>query len=131
MILFCSSRSHHLTRFNVFNLLNDYKKNMMYLINVHIKKQTLAVSPLTMLPHFFSLLITLHIQCLSICIPNENYNNFFYAFMQVYIIEYLLGASQVNVHRASKKKLCIVRTSILEKTLPHIDNFRRTLLCDS
>ena len=51
--------------------------------------------------------------------------------MQVCIIEYLLGTSQVNVYRASKKNLCIVRTWILEKTLPHIDNFRRALLCDS
>ena len=51
--------------------------------------------------------------------------------MQVCIIEYLLGTSQVNVYRASKKNLCIVRTSMLEKTFPHIDNFRKTLLCDS
>ena len=38
-------------------------------------------------------------------------------FMQVCIIEYLLGTSQVNAYRASKKKLCIARTSILEKTV--------------
>ena len=81
-----------------------------------------------MLPFFFSLLIILHIKCLSICIPIENFDNFV---MQVCIFKYLLGTSQVNVYRVSKKKLCIVRTSILEKTLPHIDNFRRTLLCDS
>ena len=56
---------------------------------------------------FFSLLILLHIQCLSICIPIEITSNFF---MQVCIIEYLLGTSQVNVYRASKKNLCIVRT---------------------
>ena len=49
----------------------------------------------------------------------------------LYIIEYFLGTSQVNEYRARKKKLWIVCTSILEKTLPHIDNFRKTLLCDS
>ena len=62
--------------------------------------------------------------------PIENYDQFF---MQVGLcsIEYLLGTSQVNDYRASKKKLCFARTSIFEKTLPHIDSFRITLLCDS
>ena len=38
----------------------------------------------------------------NICIPIENYDHFF---MQVCIIEYLLGTSQANEYRASKKKL--------------------------
>ena len=38
-------------------------------------------------------------------------------FMQIYIIEYLLGTSQANEYRASKKKMWIARTSIFEKTL--------------
>ena len=77
---------------------------------------------------FFSMLIISHIQCLSICIPIANYDHFF---MQVCMIEYLLGTLQVNEYRARKKKLCIVRTSIVEKTSPHIDDFRSTLLCDT
>ena len=37
--------------------------------------------------------------------------------MQVYMIEYLLGTSQVNEYTMSKKKQCIVRTSIVEKKI--------------
>ena len=57
----------------------------------------------------FSLLIILHIACLSICIPIKNYDFCsrykLQFFMQVCIIEYLFGTSQVNEYRASKRKL--------------------------
>ena len=107
--------------------LNVYIKNVICPIDVCIKMEIHGSFTFNYAASFFALLI--------IYISNVNLSVYLLKiqlfFMQVCIIEYLLGPSQVNVYRASKKKLCNARTSILEKTLPHKDNFCRTLLCDS
>ena len=122
---FNSSRLLHLTRFNVFHLLNDHIKNVMCLINKKGKPWQFHLQ-LCCLIFFFSHNITYPMS--FYLYTHWKLRSFF---MEVCIIDYLLGTSQVNVYRASKKKLSSVYILILKKALPHIDNFRRTLLCDS
>ena len=56
-------------------------KNVMCLINVCIKMENPGSFTFNYAVAFFSLPIISHIECLSICIPIENYDQFFYASM--------------------------------------------------
>ena len=132
--VFNSSRPLHLTRFNLFNLLSDFIQNAMCLINVrrqiknpswqfHLQQCCLIFFSANNITYLMtSIYMYTHWKLRSIFVCK-------YALLNIYYAHHRW--MRLQAYRVSKKKLCIVRTSILEKTLHHIDNFRRTLLCNS